>query len=404
MRAALLAAVAIAFVLAGPAFAQSAQFAAAFQAGVDAYRLGDYAAARTHLEQARALDASLPGPHRFLAAVDAAEGKWQDCIADARRAIAANPASTEIAATRKLHDDCRAALGLAPFAGTYGDGGAIAVTANVSGAAVSLAGLRAGSTPMAPRPIGLGEVAVSASKAGWKTATATVTILPGVVTDVALVLDEEAALPVVDPEHAQVPEQGWLIVRAPAGATVAVDGAAATPDERGRYPLAPGDHTLRVEQPGAIAVERPVRITRGQEARVTVALVSLAAAAGRRRLGAIALGTAAGLTVAGAVTGLLSMHAADQARDWAELERARPPGVPLDESAAFAPIHTRADIEARADRAHTLALASGVGYGLAAAALGVGVYLLATSPGQSSVAIAPALGDGWGVTLTGALP
>ena len=115
----------IAFVGVAQAQAPSSDFVREFQAGIDAYRLGAYVEARAHLERARAIDAGLPGPHRFLAAVDAAEGKWQDCIEAARRAIAANPASSEIAATRKLHDDCRASHGLATFVGDYADGGAI---------------------------------------------------------------------------------------------------------------------------------------------------------------------------------------------------------------------------------------------------------------------------------------
>ena len=49
-----------------------------FQAGVDAFRLGHFAEARTHLEKARDMDPKLPGPHRFLAAVAQSEGHWQD--------------------------------------------------------------------------------------------------------------------------------------------------------------------------------------------------------------------------------------------------------------------------------------------------------------------------------------
>src|SRR5437870_13907156 len=66
-----------------------------FQAGVDAFRLGNYDEARVHLEKARAIDPKLPGPHRFLAAVAKAQNKWQECIDGARKALELNPTSVE---------------------------------------------------------------------------------------------------------------------------------------------------------------------------------------------------------------------------------------------------------------------------------------------------------------------
>lgn len=380
-----------------PAFTQ------AFQDGTDAYRLGDYVAARAHLERARDLAPHLPGPHRFLAAVDAAEGKHDACVAAARRAIAANPQSTEIAATRKLHDDCRAALGRAAFLGDYADGGAIGVIANVSGAVVTVGGLRAGATPLAPRPIGLGDVEVEVAKPGWKPARATATILPGVVTDVELVLVEEPLAPVETGPPA-LPTVGWLVVAVPPGAAIRIDGAdAPPPDDRGRLPLLPGDHDVEIRGDAGEA-RRTVRVSRGQETRVTMTLVPRGARAARRRLGTIVLGVAAGAGAAGVVTGVLAMRDADTARDWAELERLRPFAVPIEETTAQAPLHTRADIEARSDRARTLSVASAIGYGVAAAALAAGVYLHVTAR-ETSVQVAPAAGDGaWGVALTGALP
>src|SRR5690349_11780708 len=104
--------------LAPPARGQpkpSPAFAREYQAGIDAFRLGKNDEARRHLAAARDLDPTLPGPYRFLAAVAAAEQDWAGCVTQARAAISANPASSEIVATRKLHDDCRDQLGLPPF-------------------------------------------------------------------------------------------------------------------------------------------------------------------------------------------------------------------------------------------------------------------------------------------------
>src|SRR5262245_34947061 len=118
--------VAIAVAAPAPAMAQPEDVVETFQKGVDAFRLGDYPKARELLEKARAKDPKLPGPHRFLAAVAQAEKRWDDCVSSARTAIALKPDSSEVEATRKIHDECRTALGRPSFGGTYGDGGAIA--------------------------------------------------------------------------------------------------------------------------------------------------------------------------------------------------------------------------------------------------------------------------------------
>ncbi len=381
----------------------SSAFLSEFQAGTDAYRLGQYDQARAHLERAMAIDPSLPGPPRFLAAVDAAERKWDDCVAHARTAIVANPLSSEIGATRKLHDDCRAALDRPAFTGDYADGGALYVHTNIAGAEISISGLRAGASPLAPRAIALGTVEVSAEKAGWKSARGTATIIPGVVTDVELVLEEAPTSLDIAPDPG-LPTDGWVRVDAPPDATVTFDDRAYGFDDRLRYTLPIGEYDLVVTAPGYLPYRKRIRVERGQELTIAVPRTSRDAHARRRRYGAIALGTAAGLGAIGAVTGWLALDAADTARDWAAIERARPPGLPLDQTTSIAPLHTRADIEAKGDRARTLGLVSGISYVASAAALAAGVYLLVRAPAETAVEIAPSIGDGWGVTVRGALP
>ena len=160
-----------------------------FQAGVDAYRLGKYDDARVHLDKAQAIDPKLPGPHRFLAAVAQAQHRWADCISEARRALQLNARSQELAETRKLHDSCRDADGRPAYRGELGEGAAIAVTANVPGATVRIAGLRYGGTPVAPRLIKPGVLRVDIEKAGWKPARVTIEALPSVVTDIIVELE-----------------------------------------------------------------------------------------------------------------------------------------------------------------------------------------------------------------------
>lgn len=212
-----------------------------FQEGVDAYRLGDYAEARAHLEAARKLDPKLPGPHRFLAAVALAEKRYDDCIVSAAQALRVAPQSREVADTRKLHEDCRGGAGRAGFAGRYGEGGAISVTASFEdgtvGAAITIDGKSSGSTPLYPRPIPVGSHQIKVSRAGSKEQAITVDVLPGIVTDVAVVLSSATAV------------EGWVelpasLVDGDTGAPVAlsIDGKAVA--LAARIALPPGKHAI----------------------------------------------------------------------------------------------------------------------------------------------------------------
>lgn len=196
VRSAAVPVLALALALAAPGSAAAspvpAGFTREFQAGVDAYRLGKYDEARGHLDRAQAIDPKLPGPHRFLAAVAQAQHRWADCIAETRRALQLNPHSQEIAETRKLHDACREADGRPAYQGELGDSAAIAVTANVAGATVRIAGLRYGGTPVAPRSIRPGVLRVDIEKAGYRPAHVTIEALPAVVTDIAVELERAA--------------------------------------------------------------------------------------------------------------------------------------------------------------------------------------------------------------------
>jgi hypothetical protein len=181
------------------AWAVPAELTREFQAGVDAYRLGRYDEARAHLDKAQALDPRLPGPHRFLAAVAQAQRRWADCITEARRALQLNPRSQELADTRRLHDDCRASDGRPGYRGELGDSASIAVTANVTGATVRIAGLRYGGTPVAPRLIKPGMIQLDIDKPGYRPAHVAVDALPGIVTDVAVELEVAEAKPPPSP-------------------------------------------------------------------------------------------------------------------------------------------------------------------------------------------------------------
>jgi hypothetical protein len=252
------AAVCFCFSAASIATAQpNGKLAREFQQGVDAYRLGDYAEARVHLEAARKLDPKLPGPHRFLAAVAFAEKRYDDCIASAAQALRVAPQSREVEDTRKLHGNCRGGAGRAGFAGRYGEGGAISVTASFDdgtvGAAITINGKSSGSTPLYPRPIPAGPHQIKVSRAGSKEQVLTVDILPGIVTDVEVAL-----------RSATAPE-GWLefpadLVDADTGAPVAlsIDGRPAA--LAARIALPPGKHAVVLRR-GKAEWSRSVQVT-----------------------------------------------------------------------------------------------------------------------------------------------
>ncbi len=383
----------------------SPAFTKEFQAGVDAFRLGQYDEATRRLESASKLEPKLPGPHRFLAAVAQAKEDWAGCIASARTAIELNPQSSEIVATRKLHDDCRESDGRPLFVGDYGTGGAIAVQANVAGATVTVDGLRYGATPLAPRALALGEVTVTATKLGWKTATGTSNVLPGVVTDVILTLEEDKSV-VVDGGPKPTGDLGWLRVKTVAGAAIRINGKPWAIDDRGRFVLVPGTHEVEITAPGRVTERRTVRVSKGQETKIEVDLESRAARARRQRAGRVGLAAAVGFGAVGAMTGVLSGMALDDARDAWVIETERPTTVPLSESVALRPLRKREEIEALVARSDRWALVSNISYGVAAVSLGVGAYMLSRAPEEKPprAVVTPVMGESWGVAVTGVLP
>jgi hypothetical protein len=341
-----------------------------FQAGVDAFRLGKLDDARKHLEAARAIDPKLPGPHRFLAAVAQAQGRWDDCITSARTAIELNPRSIEIGDTRKLHDGCRASAGRAPYRDELGDSAAIAVTTNVPGAAVKINGLTYGGTPLAPRPITAGTLEVEISKSGWKPTTRSINALAGIVTDVAVDLEADATAENTV-ELAPRPSAGKkrrLEIVAP-GATVLVN------DEPPNEEVEPGTYVVDVRAPGRDRWRRRVRID-AQSRTIIPQLVVTEERETRERVGLYVLGAGGVVIAGGFIAAMLSRSAMDEARDIIRIERSRDPARPLSETGDLAPVRTRADVEDAKDRASRWGLISNMTYGVGLVTAGFGAYLL----------------------------
>jgi len=352
------------------AHAQNADLTKEFQAGIDAFRLGKYDEARAHLEKARDTDPKLPGPYRFLAAVAQAQGKWDDCIANARKALELNPKSSETADTRKVHDECRSSAGRSPFIGELGDSAAIAVTTNVGGATVKINGLTYGATPLAPRPITAGELEVEIEKKGWKSTTKTVNGLPGIVTDVIVDLepDPNATTAELHPETQEKLKIGWLVVPPTFGLTI--DGKTTAPADR--IELGVGTHVVELTAPDKDPWRRRVRIGAGQKTTLTPEFVDTATRTAIEKRGLYLVGGGTFLLATGFIAAMISRSALDEARDIQRIETA--PGRAGAEGVA--PLRTRTEMAEAADRATTFSRISNVAYGAGLVAAGVGAYYL----------------------------
>lgn len=142
------------------------------------------------------------------------------CRPRAHRDIA-NPASSEIAATRKLHDDCRAALDcLGAFTGDYADGGALAVETNIAGAVINHRRAARRRVAAAAQGDGARQGRGHRVEGRVEDRQRHRDDHPGVVTDLELVLAEDPATLTIDSNPA-VPTEGWVRVDAAAGAQIA---------------------------------------------------------------------------------------------------------------------------------------------------------------------------------------
>ena len=368
------------------AAAQPAEFTKEFQAGVDAYRLGKLDEARTRLEKARDMEPKLPGPYRFLAAVSQAQGRWQDCVDNGRKALEINPRSAEVMDTRKLVEGCRVSAGRAPYRLELGDSAAITVTTNVSAATVKINGLTYGGTPIAPRPISAGVLDVEIDKLGWKTSKTTINALPGIVTDIIVDLEPD---PKVQGGVELGPKQtkfvkGYLDVLPPKGGQAPaevfiddkrIDGKPG-PNSTTRYELDNGVHVIEVRSAGADAWRRRVRIGGGQRTLIEPELVITASREKDETLGLYIVGGGGVLIAAGFIAALVAKDAAAEARDIARVERSRDPTRPLSETAPIAPVRTREDLQDARDRSAQFAVISNAAYLTGLITAGVGAYFL----------------------------
>jgi hypothetical protein len=169
--------------------AAGAAFDAAYEAGQDAFNLGKYDDAWRFFLKARELAPDKPGPYRWLGRTARVREQWQDCLAYSLDALRMHPASKQAPEVRKDVAACRAGLRRPAFAGTLRAGqGALAVIADVEGAAVTVDGIAKGRTPLDPVPLVTGHHSLRVETKGLAPQELPIDILEGVVVDVEVAL------------------------------------------------------------------------------------------------------------------------------------------------------------------------------------------------------------------------
>jgi hypothetical protein len=277
------------------------------------------------------------------------------------------PTAKAVPDTRKLHEACRVSAGRPAYVGTLGDTAALAVTANAPSATVKVRGLVFGGTPIPPRTVAPGRVAIDVEKAGYLSAKLDIDVVPGIVTDVDVKLE-------VGEENLSVQvarKSGWFTLPPDLMFdSVVIDGRQATVPADRKFELAPGMHVIEIRSPHRDPWRRQVAITADNITPLQPRFVDSAPRARRGRLGTI-LATGGGMLFAvGVFSFYSSKDAADEARRIAVAEIARPVGD------TTPPIRTRADFEDARSRANRWGVISTVAYGTGIAVGGVGVYLI----------------------------
>jgi hypothetical protein len=371
----------LALLVAANAHAQKSPpgFDEAYNKGTDFFNLGKYEDAWQQFARARDLDPSKPGPHRWLGRTARAQKRWRECADSSTQALRLNPTSSFAATIREDVDACRAALGRPAYDGKIPDGqGALAVIANLEGAAVTVDGIKKGATPLEPIPLIPGRHVVHLERRGYLAVDVEVDVVETIVIDVEVDLAEDPNAPLDDridqPPVADI-KVGWLAIRIDVpGAAILIDGKPAAQRPDGTIEHDPGIHTLEVTMPGYEPWRRRAVVVRGQKRAIEVTLKKTADRRRERRLAYLGFGVAAALGVGGAVFGFLENQAFEEAQDIAALERERPPTAVLGPDMPEHVVHTRAELDDAVARGERYRLISYVSFGAAAVALGISIY------------------------------
>jgi hypothetical protein len=296
----------------------------------------------------------------------------------------------------------------------------LVVTVPVPGAEVVVNGKRVGATPL-PASVAVppGKVSVEVQRAGYRTATQTISLDEGARGELTFALEEDPAAPAA--------LKGRLVVTASEpGADITVDGGARRPLE-GALSLPVGPHHVRLEKAGFEVAERNVEVVNGQDASLLVTLVATSetqaerdqARGTMRTVGWSLVVGGAAFVAGGIIYGLVSqgnVSSTQKDLDAVNLNQMQAFGPDhLTPNACYVPPGTKPNLMGlygasgcdgilsnAQDKVSTAKLERNLGYGVAAlgaVAAGVGIAVVAThgkSEGSAGVSTANVWSDGHG--------
>ncbi len=367
---------------AGVANAQSAEdkkeAVRLFDEGSRFYNAGDLDKALTTFQKALEKDDKQPGSWRWLGLIYRAKKQCKESI-DAYTHYLRLQGDKTARFTERVHSEieiCRKELGYAPIPKDLPAGsGALAVSANIDGAQVSVDGIARGATPIEPLPVTPGSHEIQLARPCYLTVTQSVEILGKHVTDIRIELQKDPAAPKdkCDEQARKAPvavaTTGVIRLETPAKpSSVLLDGQPIALRADGSFEGAPGIHTLKVDTPDHEEWERRVVIVRGEPHSVPV-VVRTNASRRNLRIGAwSAMGVALASGAVGLYYGIKESDTFDKARDLHQIEANRSTGNPT-------PFTTREELAKLEKDANGQRNLSMITLGVAGAALATSVVL-----------------------------
>ncbi len=285
--------------------------------------LGNYAKAIALYKRALRLMPKLAGAWRNIGLAYEGQKAWKKAIHAYKQyiKIAGSTGKYYLAAQKRINV-CRGKLGLAPITfSMVGNPGKLDIQANVTGAVVSLDGVRRGSTPTKPLPVNAGLHVIKVTKVGYLEWSRSVGVKSGqrVIVRVELKKDPHYVPPrrLKGIKHAKAKNEAYITVRSAAdGVRLFADGVELQKNADGAFLLAnPGKHVLEVRAPGRLTWRARVVLLRGEKKDLQPVLPLARSKKAFNRWGWVTLGVAGVLAGVGAVFSGLENQTYEAVRD-----------------------------------------------------------------------------------------
>ncbi|MFH2010174.1 MAG: PEGA domain-containing protein [bacterium] len=271
--------------------------------------LGNYRKAIALYRKALKLFPKMAGAWRNMGKAYEGLKSWKRAIKayDQYLTLAGTAGRYSLAAMARINE-CRKKLGLPPRVfNIMGAAGRIAFKVNVPGAAISLDGLRRGSSPSPALPVSAGLHVVTVTKVGYLAWTNSIGVRAGKTVMVRVDLEKDPHY--VPPRRVEgikvhkAKNEAYLTVRSSApNVSLYVDGKAVARRADGVFVLAkPRSHVVEVRAPGRLPWRARVDLLRGEKKTLVPVLALLSQKRSFARWGWITLGFAGALGVVGAV-------------------------------------------------------------------------------------------------------